>query len=96
MTFGVGGQEWRTICEASGNKMLRPLISPTTTPTAVKNSKGFTRLELVAVIAGLALLCMVALPLYAATRGDSERAACLNNLRQLGRAVQMWGGGPSR
>ena len=56
-----------------------------------RTSQAFTRIELVAVLAALALLGLVALPLLAATRADSERAGCFNNLRQLGRGVLLWG-----
>lgn len=53
--------------------------------------KGFTRFELVAVLAALALLGTITLPMFAATRADSDRAGCFNNLRQIGRAMEMWG-----
>ena len=56
-----------------------------------KRARAFTRLELAAVIAGSALLCLVALPLFGTTRNNSDRVACLNNLRLLARAVQIWG-----
>jgi hypothetical protein len=36
------------------------------------------------------LLGVLALPLFADTRADSDRASCFNNLRQIGRAVEMW------
>lgn len=54
-------------------------------------TRAFTRIEFVAVIAALALLGVLALPLLAATRADSDRASCFNNLRLLGRAITMWG-----
>lgn len=54
-------------------------------------TRAFTRIELAAVIAALALLGALALPLLAATRADSERAGCFNNLRLLGRAITLWG-----
>ena len=57
-----------------------------------RNSSAFTRLELLAVIFGLFLLATFALPLLAATRRDSDRVACFNNLRQIGRAVELWAG----
>ena len=53
--------------------------------------KAFTRIELLAVGAALALLALIVAPAFATNRADSERAACFNNLRQIGRAVQMWG-----
>ncbi len=57
----------------------------------MKKNKAFTRLELAAVVAGAALLGAVALPLLGATRSEADHATCLNNLRQVGRALQMWG-----
>ena len=53
--------------------------------------QAFTRIELLAVCAALAVLGALALPLLAATRADSDRAGCFNNLRLLGRAVTLWG-----
>ena len=70
---------------------MRPGISAMTTQTLMKKPNAFTRLELVAVVAGVALLGAVALPLLGSTRSEAEHATCLNNLRQVGRALQMWG-----
>ena len=61
-----------------------------------RNLQAFTRIELAAVIATLALLGVIALPLLGATRSDSERLVCFNNLRLIGRAVQMWAGDHSQ
>jgi hypothetical protein len=49
--------------------------------------QAFTRVELVASVAAVALLGCTTLPLLAATRGSSDRAGCFNNLRQLGIAL---------
>jgi len=72
--------------------MSAKFIQPQPTPSGPKTTHedGFTRLELAAAIIGLTLLCAVALPLLGVTRADSDRVACLNNLRQMGRAAQMW------
>ncbi len=51
---------------------------------------GFSRLELVFTLAALLLLAVVALPVFANTRGRSEQVICLSNLRQLGHAVHLW------
>ena len=53
-------------------------------------SCGFTRLELLALLGALGLLTTVVLPALAGTRRGSDRAACVNNLRQIGRAYQVW------
>ena len=57
----------------------------------MRHDAAFTRLECAAVVAILAFLGVLALPLLAATRADSERAGCFNNLRLLGRAITAWG-----
>jgi hypothetical protein len=54
--------------------------------------RAFTRIELASVIAALSLLGALALPLLAATRADSDRAGCFNNLRIFGRATHVWAG----
>ncbi len=53
-------------------------------------NKAFTRLELLAVAGALLLLTLVALPLAGNTRTRSDRIVCLANLRQIGRAYQLW------
>jgi hypothetical protein len=53
---------------------------------------GFTRVELLAVITALFLIALVLAPAAVSMRSDSERAICFNNLRLVGRAVQMWAG----
>lgn len=53
---------------------------------------AFTRLDLLAMLAGVAILGILALPLMAASRPRGERVACLNNLRQLGVAWNIWAG----
>jgi competence protein ComGC len=53
---------------------------------------AFTRIELLAVCAALALLALAVAPAVATNKADSERATCFNNLRLIGRSVQMWTG----
>lgn len=55
------------------------------------SSAAFTRLELAVTVTAFAMLGLVALPILATTRSDSERAGCFNNLRQIGRGVRQWG-----
>jgi prepilin-type N-terminal cleavage/methylation domain-containing protein len=52
---------------------------------------GFTLLELITAITIMALLAMIAFPTYVHARANSERTACLNNLRQIDEAKQEWG-----
>ncbi len=56
-----------------------------------KTGQAFTRVELMIVVAALAFLGVIALPLFASPRADSDRAACFNNLRRLGSGVTLWG-----
>jgi competence protein ComGC len=59
----------------------------------MKNStKAFTRSELLAICAAIALLALAVAPVLATNKSDSERLLCFNNLRLIGRAVQMWAG----
>ncbi len=51
---------------------------------------AFTFTELLAVLGSLALLMAVTVPLLAGNRSSSDRAVCQSNLRQIGRAFNMW------
>ena len=52
--------------------------------------EAFTRLELAMLVAALALLASMSLPLLANSKIRSEQIACLSNLRQIGHAVHLW------
>jgi hypothetical protein len=43
------------------------------------------------VLAAIAFLAVVALPLLASNKSRSEQMSCLSNLQQIGRAVHLWG-----
>jgi hypothetical protein len=51
---------------------------------------GFTRIELMALVAAIALMIALALPLVASTSTSAARLSCFNNLRQLGTAVLLF------
>jgi type II secretory pathway pseudopilin PulG len=95
---------WR--CVMRKTPLATGVLNETTNPTqqlmgartilrwlsAKPNGKGgFTRIELLAVMVAVTLLAALALPVLAASTANSQSAQCLNNLRQMGRAVQMWG-----
>src|SRR5712692_3771610 len=52
---------------------------------------AFTRWDLLAVSVVLALLACVAVPLVASPKLHNQRAVCASNLRQIGRALELWG-----
>jgi competence protein ComGC len=54
--------------------------------------RAFNRIELLAVCACLGLLSLLVAPTLASNKTDSERLVCFNNLRLIGRGVQMFAG----
>jgi hypothetical protein len=59
---------------------------------ARRRRRAFTRVELCACLAAGALLALLALPALATSQSRGHVAQCLNNLRQMGRAVHVWAG----
>jgi hypothetical protein len=53
-------------------------------------SAAFTRLDLLILAGSIGLISLLAISVGANTRDRSERAVCLNNLRQIGRAFHLW------
>jgi len=52
--------------------------------------KGFTLMELSVVLCLIALAIAASIMVYAGSRGAAKRTICLNNLKNLGLAMQMY------
>ena len=52
--------------------------------------RAFTLVELLIVMAILAVLLSVALPNYLHTRKTSQKAICINNLKKIDAAIDQW------
>ena len=50
--------------------------------------KGFTLVEIMIVVAIIALLAAIAIPSFMKSRADSRQSACINNLRLIDHAKQ--------
>ena len=52
--------------------------------------KGFTLVEIMIVVAIIALLAAIAIPSFMKSRADSRQSACVNNLRLIEHAKQQF------
>ena len=69
---------------------LEPSRRPTRAAAASPSPRAFTLLELLVVMAIIALLAALMLPSLASAREKGWQAACLSNLHQMGLAIQAY------
>jgi prepilin-type N-terminal cleavage/methylation domain-containing protein len=58
--------------------------------TKSNRAAGFTLVEIMIVVAIIGLLASIAIPNFVRARENSQKNACINNLRQIDGAKQQW------
>jgi prepilin-type N-terminal cleavage/methylation domain-containing protein/prepilin-type processing-associated H-X9-DG protein len=56
----------------------------------MKRGRGFALIELLVVIAIIAILAAILFPVFARAREKARQTSCLNNVKQLGLATEMY------
>jgi prepilin-type N-terminal cleavage/methylation domain-containing protein len=58
--------------------------------TETSRQSGFTLVEVMIVVAVIALLAVIAIPNVVRARTQSQKNACISNMRQIDNAIQIW------